>query len=42
VTSDRLQRRIERLLDRAGDLFSRHGAKLYHEQVLAKTEVLKT
>ena len=28
-------------LDRAGELFSRHGAKLYLDQVLAKKEILK-
>ena len=28
-------------LDRAGELFSRHGAKLYLDQVLAKKELLK-
>ena len=28
-------------LDRAGDLFSRHGAKLYLDQVIAKKEILK-
>ena len=28
-------------LDRAGELCSRHGAKLYLEQVLAKKEILK-
>ena len=27
--------------DRAGELFSRHGAKLYLDQVLAKKEILK-
>jgi ATP/maltotriose-dependent transcriptional regulator MalT len=27
-------------LDRAGELFSRHGAKLYLDQVLAKKEIL--
>jgi hypothetical protein len=26
-------------LDRAGELFSRHGAKLYLDQVLAKKEI---
>ena len=28
-------------LDRAGELFSRHGAKLYLDQVLAKKEILR-
>ena len=28
-------------LDAAGELFSRHGAKLYLDQVLAKKEFLK-
>ena len=28
-------------LDRAGELFSGHGAKLYLRQVLAKKEILK-
>jgi len=28
-------------LDRAGELFSRHGAKLYLDQVLAKKQILK-
>ena len=28
-------------LDRAGDLFSRHGAKLYLDQVLAKKDILR-
>ena len=28
-------------LDAAGELFSRHGAKLYLDQVLAKKEILK-
>ena len=28
-------------LDRAGELFSQHGAKLYLDQVLAKKEILK-
>ena len=28
-------------LDRAGELFSRHGAKLYLNRVLAKKEILK-
>ena len=28
-------------VDRAGQLFSRHGAKLYLDQVLAKKEILK-
>jgi hypothetical protein len=28
-------------LDRAGALFSQHGAKLYLDQVLAKKEILK-
>ena len=28
-------------LDRAGELFSRYGAKLYLDQVLAKKEILR-
>ena len=28
-------------LDRAGELFSRHGAKLYLDQVLAKKQIFK-
>jgi len=28
-------------LDRAGDLFSRYGAKLYLDQVLAKKQILR-
>jgi ATP/maltotriose-dependent transcriptional regulator MalT len=28
-------------LDRAGELFSRHGATLYLDQVLAKKEILR-
>ena len=28
-------------LDRASELFSRHNAKLYLDQVLAKREILK-
>ena len=28
-------------LDRAGELFSRHGVKLYLEQALAKKELLR-
>jgi hypothetical protein len=28
-------------LDRAGELFSRHGAKLYLDQVLAEKDILK-
>ena len=28
-------------LDRAGELFSRHGAKLYLDQVLVKKEILR-
>ena len=28
-------------LDRAGELFSRHGAKLYLDQVLARKGILK-
>ncbi len=28
-------------LDRAGELFSRYGAKLYLDQVLAKKQILK-
>ena len=28
-------------IDRAGELFSRYGAKLYFDQVLAKKQILK-
>jgi len=28
-------------LDAAGELFNRHGAKLYLDQVLAKKQILK-
>ena len=35
------QQQAMEYLDRAGELFNRHGAKLYLDQVLAKKEILK-
>ncbi len=35
------QQQAMEYLDRAGELFSRYGAKLYLDQVLAKKQMLK-
>ena len=35
------QRRAMQYLDRAGELFSHYGAKLYLDQVLAKKQILR-
>ena len=35
------QQQAREHLDRAGELFSRHGAKLYLDQVLAKKQILQ-
>ena len=36
-----MPRQAMEYLDRAGELFSRHGAKLYRDQVLAKKQILQ-
>ena len=41
MPSERIQRRIDALLDEAGAIFARLGAKYFLDQVIARKQILK-